>query len=234
MVQITYYRNNNELTQNFKPAYDLLLQKYILGIWVKDKISGIGTITYINPKTGYFGSLGHPITVGGQSKNLLVKEGFLYSCNILGVEKGSKGYPGEIRGVISKPKRFGKILKNTEQGVFGTIMDKGILKNNQRLVSVGGRKTIKPGKAQIYSSTQNGEIKAYDIQIIKTNYQNVSNDKSLVFKVLDNELIAKTGGIVQGMSGSPIVQNGKLVGAVTHVFTNDSTKGFGIYIDWMM
>ncbi len=233
LVNITYYRNNEEFSINLTPAFDLLSQKYILGVWVKDDISGVGTLTYINPSTGYFGSLGHPITVGGQTKNLSVKSGKIYSCDIVSVVKGYKGRPGELKGVILKNKPIGKVVKNTDYGVFGTI-DGAFCKDKTKYVDIGGRKTIKPGNAQIYSSVVGGEVKAYDIQIIKTNYQNVSNDKSLVFKVTDKELIAQTGGIVQGMSGSPIVQNGKLVGAVTHVFTNDSTKGFGIYIDWML
>ena len=232
--KVTYYRNNKERIAYITPSFDLISKKYMLGVWVKDEVSGVGTLTYINPNTGYFGSLGHPITVGGQTKNLSVKTGRVYSCDVVGIVKGAKGVPGELRGVISKSKELGKVTKNSECGVFGTIEDKSMLKNSGRLVDIGGKKTIKPGKAEIFCSLNSGEIRAYDIQIIKTSYQNVSSNKSLVFKVVDKELIAKTGGIVQGMSGSPIVQNGKLVGAVTHVFTNDPTKGFGIYIDWMM
>ena len=231
---VTYFRKGKEQSLFLKPTYDLISKKYVLGVWVKNEISGVGTLTYINPNTGYFGSLGHPITVFGESEKIGVHSGKIYSCNIVGIAKGAKGVPGELRGVISKQDVLGSVQKNNEYGVFGTIENSKMLKNCSRLIEVGGRKTIKPGNAKIYCSLKKGEVRGYDIQIIKTNYQNVSNEKSLVFKVVDKDLIKQTGGIVQGMSGSPIVQNGKLVGAVTHVFTNDSTKGFGIYIDWMM
>ena len=142
--------------------------------------------------------------------------------------------PGELRGVISRKSPLGSVDTNSNYGIYGDIdIAKFSLLENQ-MIEVGGRSTVKPGKAQIYCALDGDKVSSYDIEIIKTNYQAVSNDKSLVFKITDKELIEKTGGIVQGMSGSPIVQNGKLVGAVTHVFVNDSTKGFGIYIDWMI
>ncbi len=231
-VLLTIIRDGNEMTMNINPFFDLLTQKYVLGVWVKNEISGVGTLTYVNPNTGYFGSLGHPM-LKQRTKPVEVQGGKVYSCNVFGIVKGKKGVPGELKGVMSRSKAYGDALKNSEHGVFGTINDYSFIENI-KLVDVGGRKTIKPGKATIYCSLTDGKVEEYDIEIIKTNYQNVSNDKSLVFKVVDKDLISKTGGIVQGMSGSPIVQNGKLVGAVTHVFTNDSTKGFGVYIDWMM
>ncbi len=233
IVLLSVLRDGKEMQLNIKPCFDLLTQKYVLGVWVKNEISGVGTLTYINPNTGYFGSLGHPMATQ-KSRPIDVYGGKVYSCNILGVVKGKKGVPGELKGVISRDTLLGTAAKNNEFGVFGTINDFSFIKDEIKLVDVGGRKTIKPGKATIFCSLVGGEIKEYNIEIIKTNYQNVSNDRSLVFKVVDKDLIKQTGGIVQGMSGSPIVQNGKLVGAVTHVFTNDSTKGFGVYIDWMM
>ena len=232
-VKLNILREGKEMDVDFVPRYDLLMKKFVLGVWVKGSISGVGTITYINPSTGYFGSLGHPITTNGHNY-LPVKEGKIYSCDVVGITKGFRGNPGAVKGVILKSHPLGKVLKNTEYGVFGTADVSKKLKKQPKLVDVGGKKSIKPGNAQIYCSLNDGEIGEYDIQIIKTNYQDVSNGKSFVFKVTDKNLISKTGGIVQGMSGSPIVQNGKLVGAVTHVFTNDSTKGFGIYIDWML
>ena len=233
-VKVKYSRNGKIYITNYTPVYDMVAKKFKLGVWVKDEISGVGTLTYINPNTGYYGALGHPITINNSNQKLDVKTGIIYNCNIVGVVKSQKGIPGELKGVISRKNSIGSVVKNTEYGVFGTIEDKNLLKDQKRLISVGGKNCIKPGKASIFCSVDGDEIKEYEIQIIKTNYQSVSDDKSLVFKVTDKNLISKTGGIVQGMSGSPIVQNGKLVGAVTHVFTNNSTRGFGIYIDWMM
>lgn len=231
-VELDVIRANKELKIKIVPMFDLFANKYKLGVWIKDSVSGIGTLTYVCPDTKKYAALGHPI-MSGNGGILGVKTGKVYNCNIIGIARGSKGVPGELRGVISKGNALGTVESNTDFGIYGEIQNDKFL-NNSHLIDVGGRKTVKPGKAKIYSSIDGEGIKAYDIQIIKTNYQSVSDEKSLVFKVTDKELLSKTGGILQGMSGSPIVQNNKLVGAVTHVFLNDSTKGFGLYIDWMM
>lgn len=231
-VKIDFVRNGKVCQTFLNPEYDIFAKKFKLGVWVKDEITGVGTLTYINPNTGYFGALGHPITVSTGQK-LGVKSGTIYNCDIVDIAKGSKGVPGELKGVISRDSAIGSVHKNSDYGVFGTIKNKKML-SSQKFVDIGGKNTIKPGKATMFCSVDDGDVRGYDIQIIKTSYQSVSNDKSFVIKIVDENLIKKTGGIVQGMSGSPIVQDGKLVGAVTHVFTNDATKGFGIYIDWML
>lgn len=232
-LDVCVKRNNKIINLKITPELDVFSNSYKLGVWVKDNVSGIGTITYINPKTGKFGALGHAIVDGSTGKILDVKEGKVYDCSIVGIAKGARGAPGELHGVISKRVELGMVEKNTDFGIYGTIENENFKETN-KLIRVGGRNLVRPGKAVIYSCIEGGKIKSYDIQIIKTNYQSISDEKSLVFKVTDKRLIEKTGGIVQGMSGSPIVQDGKLVGAVTHVFLNDSTKGFGLYIDWMM
>lgn len=231
-VVVKVLRKDKEMNIPVMPVYDIVAREYKLGVWVKDSISGIGTVTYINPETQKFGALGHPVTEASTQKILPVKEGVVYDCSIIGIARGSKGMAGQLRGVMSKRKELGTVTNNSNVGIYGTMNNQNL--QNQRLIDVGGQKTVKPGKAQIFCSVDNNGIKPYDIEIIKTSYQSVSNDKSLVFRVTDKQLLEKTGGIVQGMSGSPIVQNDKLVGAVTHVFLNDSTKGFGIYIDWML
>ncbi|MBQ7307293.1 MAG: hypothetical protein IJW82_02090 [Clostridia bacterium] len=158
----------------------------------------------------------------------------MYNCNVIGVTKGYKGNPGELKGLFFQGKDSqGIIDKNMEYGVYGQINDDSILKNSEEL-KVGGRFVARPGKAKIRACIDGTESKDYDVEIIKTNYQSASNDKSMVIKVTDKELLRKTGGIVQGMSGSPIIQNNKVIGAITHVFVNDPTKGFGIYLDWML
>lgn len=227
-------RKNKEFTTKLKPCYDVKSGKYKLGVWVRDDASGIGTLTFINSKNR-FGALGHPICDSDTKTPIGLKEGKIYNCSVLGVNKGSAGNPGEIRGLFMQGKNEqGIIEKNNGYGVFGNVHNDSNFLKDLKEIEVGSRTFVKPGKAQIRCCIDGSKIETFDIEIIKTNYQNYSNDKSMVIRVTDENLISRTGGIVQGMSGSPIIQDGKLVGAVTHVFINDSTKGFGVYIDWML
>lgn len=227
-------RKNKDFEVKLKPCYDVKSQNYKLGVWVRDDASGIGTLTYIN-SNNRFGALGHPICDSDTKSVISLKEGEVYNCTVLGANKGISGNPGELKGLFMQGKNLqGVVEKNSPYGVFGTIYnDSNLLKNYQE-IEVGSRLSVKPGKAQIRCCLDGNKIETFDIEIIKTNYQNYSNGKSMVLRVTDKDLIARTGGIVQGMSGSPIIQDGKLVGAVTHVFVNDPTKGFGVYIDWML
>lgn len=230
---IKVIRNEKELEMNIKPVFDIKSNIYRLGVWVKDDASGIGTLTFIDSNLR-FGALGHPICDNDTKTIINIKDGKLYNCSVMGVNKSKDGVPGEIRGLFLEGKdEQGHIEKNNEFGVFGELKKESNLIDLAEEYDIGGRLTVKPGRAQIRCCVDGVNIKMYDIEIIKTNYQNYSNDKSMVIRVIDNDLINKTGGIVQGMSGSPIIQNGRLVGAVTHVFVNDPTKGFGVYLDWM-
>jgi len=227
-------RKNKEFTTRLKPCYDIKTDNYKLGVWVRDDASGVGTLTYIN-SDNRFGSLGHAICDGDTKTIISLKEGKLYNCNVMGVNKGVPGTPGEIKGLFMQGKNEqGLVEKNNDYGVFGTIKSDSNLLKDLKEMDIGSRIAVKPGKAHIRCCLDGSTIDTYDVEIIKTNYQNYSNDKSMVIRVTDSRLIEKTGGIIQGMSGSPIIQNGKLVGAVTHVFINDPTKGFGVYIDWML
>ena len=227
-------RKNKEFETRVKPFYDVTTEKYKLGVWVRDDASGVGTLTYVK-SSNRFGALGHPICDSDTKAIIGLKEGKLYNCSILGVNKGTSGSPGEIRGLFMQGKNEqGIIEKNNNYGIFGNINNESSLLNDLKETRIGSRIMVKPGKAQIRCCVEGNKIESFDIEIIKTNYQNYSNDKSMVIRVTDPTLIAKTGGIVQGMSGSPIIQDGKLIGAVTHVFVNDPTKGFGVYIDWML
>lgn len=228
-------RNGEAIEKRVKPAYDAMTQKYKLGVWAKEGLNGVGTLTYIEPESGRFGALGHPIIEPNTRAILDVNTGSVQKCAVLGVKKASRGSPGEIRAVLtSSRKPLGTVDKNCETGIFGQLSPELIKSENRPLVDLGGRLNARPGKAQIYSSIDGKHIRPYDIEIIKTNYQGASSQKNLVFKVTDQRLLKNTGGIVQGMSGSPIVQDGCLIGAVTHVFVNDPTKGFGIYVDNMI
>lgn len=235
-VKITYIRKNKEYETYVLPAKDVQTQDYKLGIWVKNDASGVGTLTYIT-KDRKFGALGHSINIDGTKQAYDINGGSLYNCNIIGVNPGKKGKAGELKGLFLQGKNVqGEIEKNENTGIFGTVNENSSLLENvkQRIYKIGGRFSARPGKAKILSCISGTNVKEYDIEIIKTNYQNTSKEKSMVIKITDKELLEKTGGIVQGMSGSPIIQNGKIIGAVTHVFINDPTKGFGLYLDWML
>ena len=233
-LEIKLVRKNKEVVARVKPFYDIKDENYKLGVWVRDDASGIGTLTFIK-KDNRFGALGHPICDSDTKGKITLKEGKMYNCSILGVNKGKSGTPGEIKGLFMQNKgEQGVIEKNNDYGVFGNLKkDNNIVKNAVEL-EIGGRLSVKPGKAKIMCCIDLDKVETFDIEIIKTNFQNYSNDKSMVLRVTDEDLIKRTGGIVQGMSGSPIIQNGRLIGAVTHVFLNDATKGFGVYLDLML
>ena len=233
-IRLTVNRSGNIFEVDICPALDSMSNTYKLGLWVKEDAVGIGTLSFVNATTKRFGSLGHSINDSETNECIEVSGGNIYTSKILGIKKGNSGKAGELIGTFNRENVLGSVDKNCDYGVYGFVDCVESVTKNKTSVDIGGRLSAKPGKAQILSALDGDEIKAYDIEIIKTNFQQSCNEKSMVIRVVDKELIAKTGGIVQGMSGSPIIQDGKLIGAVTHVFVNDATKGFGIYIDWMI
>ena len=231
---LTVNRQGQILKIAIKPALDKMTNTYKLGLWVKEDAVGIGTLTFVNATTKRFGSLGHSINDSETNECIEVSGGNIYHGRILGVKKGTSGKAGELIGSFNRENIVGGVDKNCEYGVYGYIDDVKDFTDNKTSIDIGGRLSAKPGKAKILTCIDGESIEEFDIEIIKTNFQSSSNQKSMVIRVVDDELIRRTGGIVQGMSGSPIIQNNKLVGAVTHVFVNDATKGFGLYIDWML
>lgn len=209
-------------------------KEYKLGIWVRDNTQGLGTITYLTGD-GHFGALGHGIHDSDTNGLFHISKGTLYGTSIRNIKKGEDGAPGWIEGVIvyNKYNRLGTIEKNTEEGIYGTLADPEKLAENIAPVPVAKKEEIKTGPAVIRCMVD-GEIREYDIKITKIDPNSREVNKGLMIEVTDEELLAVTGGIIQGMSGSPILQNGKLVGAVTHVLVNDSTKGYGIFIEKML
>lgn len=225
IVNVKILRNDVILNFVITPQRDVF-GKNKLGLYIRNNVSGIGTVTYV--KNGVFASLGHPVL--SENGDLLeILDGKLYNCTITGAIKGERGKAGELRGLFLKDEPFAFAEKNTETGVYGKISDENLKKLNLSKVDIAEAKV---GDAKIYTTVEGSSPKEYDISIIKTDKFENSN-KNLVLKVTDKTLISITGGIVQGMSGSPILQNGKLVGAVTHVFVYDPQRGFGIMIENM-
>lgn len=226
-------RGEDVFNETILMAVDSLSGEYKLGLMVKDNITGIGTLTFIKPNQR-FGALGHHIidVETGLSNELSI--GQVYNCNIIGVIKGTKGKAGELKGAFNKyDKDIGTIDINNKFGIFGT-MNESCVTNGMKKIKVGNQKSIRTGKAYIYTTIEGNAPEYYEINIIKTISQNKPEEKSMVISVTDKRLLEKTGGIVQGMSGSPIIQDNRLIGAVTHVFINDPTKGYGVYINWML
>lgn len=232
-VNLKVLRKDKAIDIKLKPAKDMESNKYKLGLWVKNNASGVGTLTFVDQNKN-FGALGHPITDYETGSVIPVQDGKIYNCSLVGITKGERGKPGELKCLFLQGKNSkGSVSKNTNSGVFGDIKDSTNIVDENKKAIVGNRINVKPGKAYIVSSVS-GVREEYEIEIIKANNQKQKSDKSIIFRVKDKRLLSMTGGIVQGMSGSPILQDGKIIGAVTHVFLNDSTKGYGIYIDWML
>jgi len=203
------------------------------GFWARDDIAGIGTVTFIDPQTGTYSAIGHGISDSQTGSLIDIESGTISKANITNIKLGKKGEPGEIIGYILKDEdSLGTVSNNTDFGIYGTINRKSMGYFSGDLIEVGKKEEIKMGPAYIISCVNN-EIKKYDVEITKIFYQNKPDEKSFVIKITDEELLGLTNGIIQGMSGSPVIQNNKIVGAVTHVFMNDPSKGYGIYIEWI-
>jgi stage IV sporulation protein B len=236
-ITLILQRKNNSSTfeVKVKPIIDSTDGKQKIGLWVRDSTAGVGTLTLYDDKTKKFAALGHPITDADTGTILSVSNGVIVSSNIVSVKKGTRGNPGELRGLfIDEDKINGQIIKNTECGIFGDGNKNLINSKFREPMEVGLKSEIKEGKAQILTTINGSEPELFTIEIQKLLSQNVSGPKSMVIKITDPTLLEKTGGIVQGMSGSPIIQNNKIVGAVTHVLINKPDMGYGIYIEWML
>lgn len=228
-MTVKLLRGDTEFTTLFSPVLSNTDGKYKAGLWIRDSAAGIGTLTYIDPSTGLYGSLGHAVCDTDTDEIIPIVNGEAVSAVVTGCYKGTKGKAGELCGVFS-PKHFGTVLINSNSGAYGEADN---VKFPYELVPVASKSEVKTGEAQIISTISGNEKKYYDIEITKINEKD-ENGKNMCIHVTDSELIEKTGGIVQGMSGSPIIQNGMLVGAVTHVFVNDARKGYAIFADSML
>ena len=226
-VTVTIRRGKEKLEVAIRPilATD---RRYKIGVWVREDTQGIGTLTYVT-EDGFFG-----ITDADTGTLLNLQDGELYRTKILGIEKGVNGEPGELQGYINMiaTNEIGDIKKNTRLGVFGKMKQDSISNYCNHYVSVGMKQNIRKGKAWIYANLE-GEAKKYEIKIEDIDL-NSSDNKSMIIRITDKRLLSLTGGIVQGMSGSPLLQGGKIIGAVTHVLVDDPTRGYGVFIENML
>ena len=208
--------------------------EYKLGLWVRDAAAGVGTATFYEPESGMFASLGHGIADIDTGDLITIANGELVTMNLVCIVKGEKGKPGEIRGSIESSQTIGEVYKNTPFGIFGKLNNKNDLKLSSQAIEIASREEIRTGKAEIICEIEQGNKKRYEIEIEKVYIGNNQDNKSMQIKVTDKELLEETGGIIQGMSGAPILQNGKLIGAVTHVLVNDPTTGYAVFGDLML
>jgi len=230
-IKISYEREGKQSETTLSPLRSLSDGKYRSGLWVRDSTAGIGTVTYYNPDTGEFAGLGHGICDIDTGKLMPMLRGSIVDISVKDIIRGTDGLPGEIKGEFGMIKR-GELSANSERGVFGVLNEAPQCAFSEPVdIALSGEVT--EGTAYIYTSLGADEIKKYEIELTKI-YHNDSETKNFIFTVKDGELLDKTGGIVQGMSGSPILQNGRIVGAVTHVLINDPTKGYGIFIENML
>ena len=227
-VNITISRDNKLKTVTLDLVRDNN-DVYKTGLYVKDGITGIGTLTYIDPETKIYGALGHEIIESNTNQKVEVKTGKIFSSEITGTTKSDDNVTGEKNAIFNKNIVYGDIKENTTNGIFGTYTSNI---NQDNLIEIADKTEITKGEAKIYTVLKNNEVKEYTINILKINTD--TKTKNILFEITDEELMKSTNGVIKGMSGSPIVQNNKLIGAVTHAIVNDNSKGYGIFITTML
>jgi stage IV sporulation protein B len=234
-LQLVINREKATIKTTLVPLKDQNEGTYKLGLYIRDSAAGIGTMTFYHPDSKKYGALGHVISDMDTKKPILVKDGQIVRSTVTSIEKGSNGDPGEKLARFSSNKEvIGTINRNSPFGIFGKLdeqVDNGIA---NKPIPISLSHEVKEGPAKILTVVEGNKVEEFDIEIVSTIPQKFPAIKGMVLKVTDKELLNKTGGIVQGMSGSPIIQNGKLIGAVTHVFVNDPTSGYGVHIEWML
>ena len=233
-IKIEYIHENSTLSCSITPV-KTSSSDYKLGLWVRDSAAGVGTVTFYDLGSQTFGALGHGITDIDTEKLINIESGEFVTTKILNITKGEVGNPGKIQGTVENQKNIGKIYKNTKFGIYGKVDNISALNiDSSKEMEVALREEIKEGKATILCSLDGKSPKEYEIQIEKIYKENNYDNKSMKIKVTDSRLLDKTGGIIQGMSGSPVIQNGKFIGAITHVLVNSPTEGYAIFGDIML
>lgn len=230
-VFIKVIRNDIEHTFKLTPQKSSMQNAYKAGMWVRNSTAGIGTLTFYT-ENGYFAGLGHPVCDIDTGQIMPLLSGEIINVKINGINKGKSGYPGELKGTFCEEKNIGLLMQNTSTGIYGRLTDFNYIKTHKKM-PIAMAQDIEEGPAKILSTIDGATPEYFDITIDKINYSNINPCKNMIIKIVDKKLISKTGGIVQGMSGSPIIQNGKIVGAITHVFVNQPLKGYGIFVENM-
>ncbi|MBO5142197.1 MAG: SpoIVB peptidase [Clostridia bacterium] len=234
-LTVKYLKNEQILEDDIIPIKSIDGNDYKIGLWVRDGAMGIGTVSFVDAETGKFAALGHGVSDADTKNKIILDSGTLNEAKIVSVTKGKKDDPGEILGVIDSGEIIGNVNKNSNIGIYGNLTEKKLKElNTNDAVKVASRNEIEIGKATILCTVEEGGAEEFEIEIQKKYLDKSSNSKCMIIKVTDKELLEKTGGIIQGMSGSPILQNGKLIGAVTHVFVNDATRGYAVFADMML
>lgn len=229
------YLHDEETRECSMTPIETSSKEYKLGLWVRDSAAGVGTVTFYEPSTRIFGALGHGITDIDTNELINISSGEFITTRILNITKGESGLPGKIQGTIENQKNIGVISKNSKFGIYGKVDNLASLNlDTSKEMEVALRDEINNGKATILCSLDNDKPKEYEIEIKKIYKENNYDNKSMKIKVTDDRLIEKTGGIIQGMSGAPIIQNGKFIGAVTHVLVNEPQEGYAVFGDMML
>lgn len=226
-TEISVLRNGAAKKLHMKP--EITSEGPRLGVYLKQGITGVGTVTWYEPESGTFGALGHGVN-DPEGKLVAMEQGKVYEATVLTVKTGRSGTPGQLMSAVTGSGLVGSLSKNTVQGVFGTAA----LSGKEEMLPVGKKEDVHTGNATIRSTVEGNQVQEYSVEILKVYPNSGATGRNMLLKVTDPDLLAATGGIVQGMSGSPLVQDGKLIGAVTHVLVNDPTMGYGIFIENML
>lgn len=228
-ITLEIKRNGETLYLNVLPKYDEISESYKLGLFVKDSSAGVGTVTFYEKNNNYFAALGHAVTETAENYILPITSGAITSTHIYSIKKGAASSPGEIKGTVSND-IIGEIHGNTDKGIYGVYENSDI---DYKEIKIASCLDIKEGKASILVTLEDNKLEEFEIEIEKVLLTSTGN-KNMIIRITDENLIEKTGGIIQGMSGCPILQDEKLVGAITHVFLNDATRGYGVFIENMI
>ncbi|MGX1192972.1 SpoIVB peptidase [Metabacillus sp. SLBN-84] len=234
-LDLVISRDNKELKTKLVPVKDENEGAYRIGLYIRDSAAGIGTMTFYDPKSKKYGALGHVISDMDTKKPIVVQDGQVVRSTVTSIEKGSNGNPGEKLARFSSDRQIiGDITRNSPFGIFGRLngdMTNGLY---DQPMPIALSNEVKEGPAHILTVVDGDRVEEFDVQVVSSTPQKFPAIKGMVIKITDPKLLEKSGGIVQGMSGSPIIQNGKVIGAVTHVFVNDPTSGYGVHIEWML
>ncbi|MFC2948220.1 SpoIVB peptidase [Virgibacillus sediminis] len=234
-LKVTLKRGDETIDTTLEPVLDKKENDYKIGVYIRDSAAGIGTMTFYDPKSHNYGALGHVISDMDTQKPIEINDGTIVRSSVTSIEKGNNGTPGEKQAKFSlKENRIGTITKNSPFGIFGELNNPIENGNYDEPMPVALSHEVEEGPAKILTVLEGEKVEEFDVEVVSSVPQKFPATKGMVIQISDERLLDKTGGIVQGMSGSPIIQNGKIIGAVTHVFVNDPTSGYGVHIEWML